>query len=132
MKKDIPVKKVTDIAIAAVPSTEDPQFWEVYLVNLKEEPIHNVLINSRGYGKVDNEQRETTQFRYFYEIIDPEMAVKVELLDSNLFVLANEYWISFNFEDYMYDRKYIFMPGSFLETNFTHVPIVEKRGIMIK
>ncbi len=132
MKKDIPVKKVTDVAIAALPNAEDPQFWDVYLLNLKEDALHNVLITSRGYGNIDNEKRETTQLRYFYEVIGPEMAVKVELLDSNLFLLANEYWISFNYNNYMYDRKYVFMPGSFLETNYTMLPIINQLGIMIK
>lgn len=132
MKKDIPVKKVTDVAIAALPNIDDPQFWDVYLLNLKDTPIHNVLITSRGYGNINNEKRETTQLRYFYELIGPEMAVKVELLDSNLFMLANEYWISFNYKDYMYDRKYVFMPGSFMEENYTLLPIIKQRGIMIR
>lgn len=132
MKKDIPVKKVTDVAIAALPNAEDPQFWDVYLLNLKDASIDNVLITSRGYGLIDDEKRETTQLRYFYETIGPEMAVKVELLDSNLFLLANEYWISFNYQDYMYDRKYVFMPGSFMEENYTLLPIINQRGIMIK
>lgn len=132
MKKDIPIKKVTDVAIAALPNEQDPQFWEVYLLNLKDKAIHNVLITSRGYGSIDNERRETTQLRYFYELVGPEMGVKVELLDSNLFLLANEYWISFNYQDYMYDRKYVFMPGSFMTENYTMLPIINKLGIMIK
>lgn len=132
MKKDIPVKKVTDVAIAALPSQDDPKFWDVYILNLKDHPIKNVLINSRGYGLIDGEKRETSTLRYFYEVIGPEMAVKIEPLDANLFQLANEYWISFNYDDFMYDRKYVFMPGSFMEANFTKLPILDQMGIMIK
>lgn len=132
MKKDIPIKKVTDIAIAITPNEEDKDFWDVYFLNLKEREIKNVFINSRGYGEIDGEKVETTQLRYFYELIGAEMAVKVELIDSKLFRLANEYWISFNFDDFMYDKKYIFVPGSFIEENFTNIPIINKKGVMIK
>lgn len=132
MKKDIPIKKVTDIAVAALPSEEDPNFWDVFLVNLKDDNIKNVLITSKGYGEIDGEKVETSQLRYFYEIIGPEMAVKIEPLDSQLFKLANEYWISFQFEDFMYDKKYVFVKGSFMEINFTMLPILNKKGIMIR
>ncbi|WMX12807.1 MULTISPECIES: hypothetical protein [unclassified Aureispira] len=132
MKKDIPIKKVTDIAIAIVPSEEDENFWDVYFLNLKEKDIKNVFISSRGYGEIDGEKVETTQLRYFYELIGAEMAVKIEPIDSKLFRLANEYWISFNFDGFMYDKKYIFVPGSLIEENFTNIPIVNKKGVMIK
>lgn len=132
MKKDIPVRKVTDIAIAALPSVEDENFWDVYFLNLKDQDVKNVLISSRGYGTINDEKIETTQLRYFYEVIGAEMAIKIEPLDSELFKLANEYWISFNADGFMYDKKYVFVPGSFMKENFTTIPIIERKGIMIK
>ncbi|MGH1337315.1 MAG: hypothetical protein ACRBFS_14420 [Aureispira sp.] len=132
MKKDIPVRKVTDIAIAALPSVEDENFWDVYFINLKNQGIKNVFISSRGYGTIDGEKIETTQLRYFYEEIGPELAIKVEPLDPELFKLANEYWISFNADGFMYDKKYVFVQGSFMEENFTTIPIIGRKGIMIK
>lgn len=132
MKKDIPIKKVTDIAIAIIPDEQDENFANVYFLNLKEKDLKNVFISSRGYGEIDGEKVETTQLRYFYELIGAEMAVKVEPIETKLFRLANEYWISFNLDGFMYDKKYIFVPGSFIEENFTTIPIVNQRGIMIK
>lgn len=132
MKKDIPVRKVNDIAIAALPSVEDENFWDVYFLNLKDYDVKNVLISSRGYGTIDGEKIETTQLRYFYELIGSEMAVKIEPLDSKLFHLANEYWISFNADGFMYDKKYVFVPGCFIEDNFTTIPIIGRKGVMIK
>lgn len=132
MKKDIPIRKVTDIAIAALPSEEDENFWDVYFINLKDQTIKNVFVSSHGYGTINGEKTQTTQLRYFFEEIGPEMAVKIEPLDSKLFQLANEYWISFNADGFMYDKKYVFMPGSFMEENFTLLPIIEKKGVMIK
>ncbi len=61
MKKDIPIRKVENIAIAIVPKDED--LWDVFLINLKEAPIRNVLVNSKGYGEVDNKKVETTCLR---------------------------------------------------------------------
>ena len=132
MKKDIPIKKVKGIAVAVVPNEKDDNFWDVYLLNLKNSPINNVFISSRGYGEIDGSKVETTQLRYFYEIVGAEMAVKIEPLDSKLFQLANEYWISFQNDDFMYDKKFIFVSGSFMKVNFTTIPIVKKKGIMIK
>lgn len=132
MKKDIPIKKVTDIAVAAHPNEEDANFWDVYLLNLKKEEITNVIISSRGYGEIDGQKVKTTQLRYFYEVVGPEMAVKIELLNSELFKLANEYWISFQYDNFMYDKKYVFVRGSFMEANFTKIPIVHQDGIMIR
>ncbi len=131
MKKDIPIKKVTDIGIAIVPS-EDENFWDVFFLNLKDVDIINVLITSKGYGEIDGERVETTQLRYFYDKIGAEMAVRIEPIETKLFQLANEYWISFQHDGFMYDKKYVFVKGSFLEVNFTTIPIVNKKGIMIK
>jgi hypothetical protein len=132
MKKDIPIKKVTDIAIAIIPDEGDEKFGSVYFINLKNKEIKNVFINSRGYGEIDGERVETSKLRYFYELIGAEMAVKVELINTRLFQLANEYWISFNLDGFMYDKKFVFVPGSITEEHFTMVPILNKKGIMIK
>jgi len=132
MKKDILIKKVTDIAIAILPNEEDENFGDVYFLNLKDQDLKSVFITSKGYGEVDGEKIETTQLRYYYELIGSEMAVKVEPIDAKLFQLANEYWISFNLDGFMYDKKYVFVPGSFTEENFTTIPLVDRKGVMIK
>jgi hypothetical protein len=32
----------------------------------------------------------------------------------------------------MYDKKYIFLPESIKQENFTMVPVLNKRGVMIR
>lgn len=32
----------------------------------------------------------------------------------------------------MYDKKYVFVPESVKEENFTLVPLINKRGVMIR
>ena len=77
MKKDIPILKVTDIVIAIVPGEENDDFWDVYLINLKDSPILSVLINSTGYGMIEGEKVKTSTMRYFYQDIMPVQDVKI-------------------------------------------------------
>lgn len=134
MKKDIPVKKVEDIAIAIIPrdGNVEAELWNVYLINLKKEPLKNVLINSRGYGEIAKEEIKTTTLRYFFEEIGPQLAVLIEPIQAKLFEITNEYSLSFQFEDYMYDKKYVFVKGSIDPMNFTSIPFIDQSGVMIK
>ena len=135
MMKDIPNLKVEDIAIAVVPrdvlATEE-ELWDTYLINLKEEPITNVLVNSKGYGKVEGEKMKTTILRHFFEEIPALSVVKIEPIQVKLFGLTNEYWVSFTHDEYMYDKKYIFVNGSIVEENFTRIPFINRHGVMIR
>ncbi|MBU6340473.1 MAG: hypothetical protein KGS48_03170 [Bacteroidetes bacterium] len=136
MKKDIPILKVEDLAIAVVPRQESDEdhdmFWDSYLINLKDEPIKSVLVNSRGYGEIDGEQRRTSTMRYFWEEIGPLEIVKIEPVQKEVLCLANEYWVSFSFNDYLYDKKYVFVPGSLEEIHFTEIPFLDRKGVMIR
>ena len=136
MKKDIPQYKVADLAIAIVPRMEngqvDKDLWDVFVLNMKDEPIENVLVNSRGYGEVEGETMKTTILRHFFNEIAPRSAMLLEPIQTKLFNLANEFWISFSYEGYMYDKKYVFVRGSISEENFTSIPLLDKRGVMIK
>jgi hypothetical protein len=135
MKKDIPEFKVEDIAIAIVPREEEvveEELWDCYIVNLKEEPISSVLVNSRGYGKLEGEKVRTTVLRHFFEEIGPLSFVQIEPIQTKLFGLTNEYWVSFMQHDYMYDKKYVFVKGSISEMNFTKIPFINRKGVMIR
>ncbi len=136
MKKDIPVLKVEDLAIAVVPrlahEEDHDYFWDAYLLNLKDESIRSVLVNARGYGEIDGETRKTSAMRYFWEEIGPLEIVKIEPVPIDVIVLANEYWVSFSFHDYLYDKKYVFVPGSLDAMNFTDIPFLDRKGVMIR
>lgn len=136
MKKDIPEYKVEELAIAILPRIEDgiqdDEMWDVYLLNLKAYSIENVLINSRGYGELDGEQMKTTILRHFFNEVGPEQALLIEPIQTKLFDIANEYWVSFTYDGYMYDKRYVFVRGSISEENFTPIPVLQRRGVMIK
>lgn len=133
MKKDIEIPVVEDIAIAVILEEEEGENrWNVYLLNLKNEPIRNVLIVSKGYGELDGEARSTSTLRYFFDEIPAKEYAKVEPIMDFTFGLSNEYWVSFYIGDTIYDKRYIFLPESISEKNFTHVPLIDIEGVMIK
>lgn len=134
MKKDIDFPPVEDIAVAVISETNETgaQDWYVYFLNLKNEDIHNVLVASRGYGIIDDEEIKTSVLRHYFEHIPANSAVKIELIMENVFGLNNEYWVSFYVGKTIYDKKYIFLPESIIRENFTHIPILETQGVMIK
>ncbi|MCH2216132.1 MAG: hypothetical protein MK086_13265 [Flavobacteriales bacterium] len=135
MIKDIEQPKVEDIALAAVPE-KNPESgvdeWNVYLINLKKIEISNVLIASRGYGVVDKEKVETSQLRHFVESIPPQSYVKVEPIMENLFALNNQYWVSFYIDREIFDKKYVFLAETIQIENTTEIPLMEKRGVLLK
>jgi hypothetical protein len=136
MKKDIEVRKVEDLAIAIAPREPGEEghedFWDAYLINLLDEPIKSVFVVTRGYGEVDGEQRSTGTFRHFWEQVGPLDLVKIEPIQTDIFHLAHEFWVSFSHNDYLYDKKYIFVQGSLDPMNFTDIPFLDRRGVMIR
>ena len=136
MKKDIPQHKVEEMAIAIVPrevnGIVDPEMWDTYIINFRKSLISNVLVSSQGYGELEGEQMKTTTLRHFFEEINAETVQQIEPVQTKLFGLTNEYWVSFQFEGYMYDKKYVFVKGSISPDNFTTIPFLDKKGVMIR
>ncbi len=130
MKKDIPIHSAAQVGIALMPNPED-DVWEVYLVNMKNRMIRDIIINSKGYGELDGKKIETQTMRYFIPYLGNENAQKIELIHNDLTQVANEYWITFYIDGNIYDKKVVFVQGSIDETYFTTIPILEKRGVMI-
>ncbi len=134
MLKDIPQLKVEDVALA-ISRTRDRngnEEWSVYIINLKNEPIRGVLVTSKGYGMKDGEKVNTSVLRHFFENIPAKSFEKVEPIIENVFGLNNEYWVSFYVGTNIYDKKYVFLPDSISEDFFTHIPVLDKEGVMIK
>ncbi|MGB3548906.1 MAG: hypothetical protein WBA17_18170 [Saprospiraceae bacterium] len=134
MKEDIIQQRVEDVAMVIAPRENgvDEEVWDTYLINLRDEPMHNVLIASKGYGQIDGRTKSTTVLRHFFEEVKPYSLIKIEPIQRELFALTNEYWISFNEGDYMYDKKYVFVPGSIAPEHFTPIPLLKREGVMIR
>lgn len=134
MKADLPENIVEDVAIAVALVSETPEVknWTVYLVNFKNEPITNVLITSKGYGEKDGKQVKTSLLRHFIGDVAAQSHAGVEAIDPAVFGLTNEYWLSYYIGNTIYDKKFIFLPESIVDTNLIRIPVLNKPGVMIK
>jgi hypothetical protein len=133
MKKDIKFEEVKDVAVAIVREHNGVAYdWNVYLLNLKNVPIQNVLINSRGYGTESHAGLKTSTLRFFFDEIPAKDSVLIEPIMEDVFSLNNEYWVSFYENGEIQDKQFIFLPDTILEKNFVHVPIIDLEGVMIK
>jgi hypothetical protein len=134
MLKDIPKLVVENIIIAVVHELNDESVmvWNVYVVNLYDTEIKNVLVSSRGYGTFEGREVKTSELRHLIGDMSAKDFAKIEPIMPNLFGLANEFWISFTLGKNMLDKKYVFVPESICEENFTLIPLLNKRGVMIR
>ncbi len=134
MIKDIIIERVEDVAVAIIPEIDDlgEEEWIVYLLNMKEKQIDGVLISSKGYGNLEGKDVKTSTLRQFFEKIDPHDFVKLEWIDKRLFGINNEFWVSFWYQGTLFDKRYVFVTESIVEHNFTKVPMIGKRGVMIR
>ncbi|WP_306550113.1 hypothetical protein [Daejeonella sp.] len=133
MKKDLPENIVENIAIAIVMESATPEakLWKVYLINLKNDTLETVLISSKGYGEKDGEKIKTSILRHSIGNVSAKSFVEIELIDEQVFGLTNEYWLSYYIGKQIFDKKFIFVPESIIDTNMTRVPLLNKPGVMI-
>ena len=132
MLKDINREEIEDIAIAVVPSEEDSSVWEVYMINLKEEGLENVIVASKGYGIYNGEEVKTSVLRHYLGSFEPLDIRMIEPIQKEVFGLNNEYWVSFYIGQNIFDKKFIFLPESITEDNFIRIPFIDRQGVMIR
>jgi hypothetical protein len=134
MIKDIDFKRTEGLAMAVIRKMNDEgsEVWKVCLLNLKDQPIENVIVNSSGYGQKNERQVKTTELRQFFDKIDAKSFVEIEILTEELLSINNQFWVSYFFEGHLYDKKYIFLAESIQPDFFTHIPLLNTRGILIR
>ncbi len=129
MKKDIAPPIVEDVAVAVV--TEQNELgeteWNVYLLNLKKVKIEGATIVI-GEGQ----SVKTSTLRHFLDEVKAQSFKKIEPIVENVFGLNNEFWVSFYINKVMYDKKYIFLAESIAPANLINIPLINKKGVMIK
>ena len=134
MIRNVQIPTVTDVAVAVVKELNEEKewVWSTYLINLKDVEIENVLVSSTGYGEIKNEKRLTSTLRHFIGNVGAGSFVKIEPIMEELFAINNEYWVSFYINKEIFDKKFVFLAESICEENFTQIPILNKKGVMIK
>ncbi|MCE9540752.1 MAG: hypothetical protein K8R85_16260 [Bacteroidetes bacterium] len=134
MKKDIVPPIVENIAVAIVKEKNelDEDEWNVYLLNFKQDNIEGVLVTSCGYGMYNNQSVKTSILRHFLDVISANDFKKIEPIVETVFGLNNEFWVSFFIKNVMYDKKYIFLPETIKDENLILIPLLNKKGVIIK
>lgn len=133
MKKDIITPEVNDVAIAVVPRQNGQEdLWDIYLINQQEEPMENILITSQGYGSIDGVDKTTTVLRHFHQTLPAGEALVIEPIQPSLFGITNEYWVSFNSNGHMLDKRYTFKPGTIGEETLVELPVIDRPGVSLQ
>ena len=119
--------------MAVVKETDNTEAeWGVYLLNHKGVDLKNIIVASKGYGVLNDEEIKTSTLRHFFEELKPNSHQKVEKIMPEVFGLNNEYMLTFYIDGVIHDRKYIFVPDSIVEDNLIEIPLVERPGILIR
>lgn len=135
MQKDIIIPKVENVYVAAVQEWNDDfmeNSWYAYLVNDSDTKLEMTIVVSRAYGQINGEDRKTGTFRHAFKEIAPNSAVKIELLENNVLQLNNEFLVTFFIGDKLYDKSYVFRANAINDKAMTDVPVMHKRGVLVK
>ncbi|MBL7875450.1 MAG: hypothetical protein JNL53_07280 [Cyclobacteriaceae bacterium] len=132
MKRDIEIPKVKNVTLAVVRKINilNQDEWAVHLINTNSFALENTLVASTGYGEKEGETQRTSTLRHFLETVPANSSVLVEPIDSRVFHLTNEYWVSYYVGDKIYDRKFVFVPDTISEANLTFIKELESEGVL--
>ncbi|WP_194777194.1 hypothetical protein [Pararhodonellum marinum] len=131
MKKDIEFHPVTGVKLAIAREENNGQIaWNVYIINLNLIELKTLMVTSKGYGEIEGEVKKTSTLRHLIEELGPQSIAKVEPIDPNLFVLNNEFWVSYFILDQIFDKKFVFVTGSMDEENITFIPEIGLEGVL--
>ena len=127
MKKDIIKKEVKNIRVAALTKVvKGEEQWSICLINLNDFDLEELIVNSKGYGQIEGENKKTATLRKRFGNVPANSWIEIEAIDPRLFVLTNEFMVSFFTDEGMFDKKFIF-PENYLN-NCTLYSLVEIDG----
>ncbi|UOK43059.1 MULTISPECIES: hypothetical protein [Flavobacterium] len=135
MQKDIIIPKVENVYVAAIQEWNDDfmeNSWYAYLVNDSDEKLEMAIVVTRAYGQINGEERKTGTFRHAFKEVEPNSAVKIELLENNVLQLNNEFLVTFFIGDKLYDKSYVFRGNTINDRAMTDIPVMNKRGVLVK
>ncbi|GAB2611850.1 hypothetical protein [Belliella aquatica] len=131
MKKDIDFHPVTGVKLAiAKEMVNRNEEWSVYIINLNLIELHTVMITSKGYGNINGEEKKTSVLRHMIQELGAESVAKVEPIDPAVFVMNNEFWVSYYILDQIFDKKFIFTEGSMDPSNVRMIPELGLEGVL--
>jgi hypothetical protein len=106
--------------------------WNVYLVNDSDFKLDGVMVVSKAFGTIEGEMKKTSLLRHAFVEVEPVSVVKVEMIESGVLALNNEFMVTFFIGNTLYDRKYIFKANSISGQNVEEIPLLFKDGVLIR
>jgi hypothetical protein len=135
MKADIEFPKVTQVYLAAVQEWSDDFMenkWFAYLINDQEVKIEGIMVVSKAFGTLDGEMKKTSLLRHAYVEIPPQAAIKIEMMTDDVLELNNEFMVTYFQDAKLHDKKYIFKANAINEFATRDLPVLDKKGVLIK
>jgi hypothetical protein len=135
MKADITIPKVENVFVAAVQEWSDDfmdKVWYVYLVNDSDYDIENVMVVSKAFGTIDGEEKKTSLLRHSFPKVPSVSVVKIEMVETSVLRLNNEFMVSYFIGDTLYDKKFIFRAQTITPDYVEEVPILFVDGVIVR
>ncbi len=131
MKKDIHIPKVENVYIAIVNEYNDiykAQDWNAYIINDKQVDLEMVLILSKGYS----ETKATSSMRHKLDKLPAKSFAKIELMQEEVLQLNNEFKVTFFEGSRMFDKTYLFRKNTINLKAQQTIPLMDKKGVLVK
>lgn len=128
MKKDIDFLTAENVLLAIV--NEESDSWNVYLINKNSKALSNVMVTSKGYGTLNNEEKSTSTLRHMFDNVAPNEYIVIEPIQEELFKLTNEFFVTYYIDGKIYDKKFIYVVGSLESKNVQPIKELGKSGVL--
>jgi hypothetical protein len=131
VKKDLHIPKAENVHVAivneynAIYKTHD---WNAYIINDKQVDLEMVLILSKGF----TETKMTSTMRHKLEKLPAKSYAKIELMQEDVLKLNNEFKVSFFENNKLFDKTYLFRKNTINLKALQTIPLMDKKGILVK
>jgi hypothetical protein len=135
MKSDIIIPLVENVFLAAVQEWSDDfmeKVWYVYLVNDSDYDLDSVMVVSKAFGSLDGEMKKTSLLRHAFTKVPAVSVVKIEMLETSVLRLNNEFMVTYFIGSTLYDKKFIFRAQTITPDYVEEVPILFVDGVIVR
>ncbi len=135
MKKDIVIPQSEHVYIAAINEWDNDfqdNIWFAYFINENDAPLEMAIVISRAFGLIDGEERKTGMFRHVFNEVPAKGSIKVEILESNVLQLNNEFVVTYFLNGKLYDKTFVLEANSIQKDNEVDILSIQKKGILAK
>jgi hypothetical protein len=135
MKSDITIPQVENVFLAAVQEWSDDfmeKVWYVYLVNDSDYDLDGVMVVSKAFGTLDGEMKKTSLLRHAFPNVPAVSVVKIEMVETSVLRLNNEFMVTYFIGSTLYDKKFIFRAQTITPDYVEEVPILFVDGVIVR